>query len=103
VSDKYERTREQLDREVPLRQELEQKRDTIVKVNKTKDKYHYFRQMFIRYKDLMYRALMVWKGNCKYHSHTMDRVKMRLIQLHKRNTSWAFYHWKESIDKKKMV
>jgi len=33
----------------------------------------------------------------------MNRVKLRLIELHKRNVSYAFFKWKESIDKKHMV
>jgi len=33
----------------------------------------------------------------------MKRVKLRLIELHKRNISYAFFHWKENTDKKHMV
>lgn len=33
----------------------------------------------------------------------MTRVKLRLIELHKRNLSSAFFKWKESIDKKVMM
>lgn len=33
----------------------------------------------------------------------MIRVKLRLIQLHKHTLSYAFFKWKESIDKKHMV
>ena len=29
----------------------------------------------------------------------MDRVKMRLIEQHKRRLSWAFMKWKEGADK----
>ena len=33
----------------------------------------------------------------------MNRVKLRLIEAHKRNLTKAFYKWKESIDKKHMI
>ena len=33
----------------------------------------------------------------------MDRVKLRLINLHKQNLSKALFKWKETIDKKHMV
>ena len=33
----------------------------------------------------------------------MKRIKLRLIELHKRNLSAAFFKWKESVDKKVMV
>lgn len=33
----------------------------------------------------------------------MQRVKLRLIELHKRSLSGAFFKWKETIDKKHMV
>jgi len=33
----------------------------------------------------------------------MSRIKLRLIELHKRSLSGAFYKWKESADKKHMV
>ena len=46
---------------------------------------------------------MVWKENVKYHNDTMNRVKLRLIELHKRNLSTAFFKWKETADKKTMV
>lgn len=45
----------------------------------------------------------MWKENVQYHNHTMNRIKLRLIELHKRSLSHAFFHWKENIDKKHMV
>jgi hypothetical protein len=103
VQRKYEETQARLEQEIPLREELERKRDSLIKVNKTKDKYNLFRQACIRYQDLKYRALMVWKENVQYHNDTMKRVKLRLIENHKRNLSAAFFKWKESTDKKTMV
>ena len=49
--------------------------------------------------DVKYKALMLWKENCKHYSHNMDRVKMRLIEQHKRRLRWAFMKWKEGADK----
>ena len=49
--------------------------------------------------DVKYKALMLWKENCKHYNHNMDRVKMRLIEQHKRRLRWAFMKWKEGADK----
>lgn len=46
---------------------------------------------------------MVWKENVEYYKQTMNRTKLRLIELHKRNLSAAFYKWKEASDKKHIV
>ncbi len=59
----YEETKTRLEQEIPVREELERKRDTLIKVNKTKDKYNLFRQCLIRYADLKHKALMIWKEN----------------------------------------
>ena len=103
VQRRYEETQARLEQEIPLREELERKRDTLIKVNKSKDKYNLFRQCCIRYSDLKFRALMVWKENVQYHNSQLKRIKLRLIELHKRNLSAAFFKWKESVDKKVMV
>jgi hypothetical protein len=33
----------------------------------------------------------------------MNRIKLRLIEVHKRSLSYSFYKWKEGADKKHMV
>ena len=33
----------------------------------------------------------------------MNKIKLRLIEIHKKRCSKAFFKWKESIDKKHMV
>lgn len=48
-----------------------------------KDKAQLFRNFVKRYQDVMYRALQVWRERCSYHRHNMERVKLRLINLHK--------------------
>lgn len=48
----------------------------------------------------MYRALVVWRDACKYHHHSMQRIKLRLINLHKQSLSKALFKWKEATDKK---
>jgi len=103
VNSKYEATKEKLELEIPLREELEHKRDEMVKINRTKEKFRMFRRMCIRYSDVKYRALMVWKENNEYHKHTMQRIKLRLINEHKRRVSKAFFKWKAGADKKQMV
>ena len=71
----------------------------MIKQNNTKDKYNALRTMCIKYADLKHRALMVWKENVQYFNSTMERVKLRLIELHRRNISKAFYKWKDNCDK----
>ena len=87
-----------MEKEIPIREELERKRDTLLKVNTSKDKYNLFRQMCIRYADVKYRALSIWKDYTTFYNRTMNRTKLRLIETHKRNLSFVFYRWKESID-----
>ena len=103
VTVQYEETKQRLETEIPVREELERKRDTLIKVNRTKDKYNLFRQMCIRYADVKYRALMIWKENVQYHNHIMKRIKLRIIELHKCKLSKAFNKWRESADRKHMV
>jgi len=43
INRKYEETKEQLEREVPIREELEKKRDILIKVGVSKEKYNLFR------------------------------------------------------------
>jgi len=103
VLEKYEATRQRLGQEIPVRQDLELKRDTLIKTNRTKDKYNLLRKCCIRYSDAKYRALMVWKENIQYWNRTMNRMKLRLIELHRRNLSVAFVKWREGTDRKHMV
>jgi hypothetical protein len=46
---------------------------------------------------------MIWKEAQSHHEHTMDRVKMRLIHLHKNNLASSFFKWKDCIDKQHVV
>jgi len=103
VLERYEATRGQLNQEIPVRQELELKRDTLVKSHKMKDKYNLFRKCCIRYADARYRALQTWKENISYFNRTMGRMKLRLIELHRRKLSAAFTRWREGSDRLHMV
>jgi len=103
VNQKYTETKERLEQEIPVREELEHKRDELVKLSRRKEKFRLFRKAFIKYHDVKYRALMVWKEANGYHKHTMERIKLRLIFEHKKRLSWAFSRWKEGADKKVMV
>ena len=51
----------------------------------------------------MYRALVVWKEACRYYRHNMQRMKLRMINLHKQSLSKALFKWKEACDKKHLV
>jgi hypothetical protein len=57
----------------------------------------------MRYSDARYRALMVWKENISYFNRTMQRLKLRLIELHRRNLQTSFARWREGSDRKHMV
>jgi len=43
IQDHYESTKARLESEIPVREELEKKRDQLIKTNRTKDKYNLFR------------------------------------------------------------
>ena len=66
---------------------------------RTKTIYHALRQCYLRHCDVKYRALMNWKEACKHHNHSMNRIKLRLIDQHKRRLNWAFQKMKEGADK----
>ena len=96
---KFEETRMMLEAKIPEREELEYKRECLAKQTATKTKYNALRKSYLKYCDVKYKALMTWKENCKFYNHSMDRVKIRLINEHKRRLSWAFMKWKEGKDK----
>lgn len=83
--------------------DLERKRDTILKTNATKDKYNLFRNLCKRYEDHKYSAFMQWVEAVRYYNHVKQRIKLRIINTHKKRCSAAFFKWKEGIDKKHMV
>ncbi len=87
VQQKYEDTKRRLEKEIPVREDIERKREFLLKTNKAKDKYNLFRAAFIRYVDLKFRAFSLWKENVVYHDSQINRIKLRLIELHKRNIS----------------
>jgi len=103
VNDKFEATRQELEDKIPVRQELERQRDELVKLSSQKDKAQLFRTMIKRHQDVMYRGLQVWREAVRYHKHTQQRIKLRIVNLHKQNLSKALFKWKEACDKKHMV
>jgi len=103
VLEKYEVTKAKLGEEIPIREELERKRDNMIKMHRNKDKYNALRKWCIRVSDAKYRALMVWKENIQYWKRTMNRVSLRLIELHRRNLSTAFLRWREGADRLRVV
>jgi hypothetical protein len=57
----------------------------------------------MRYSDAKYRAIIVWKENISYFKRTMNRAKLRLIELHRINLSIAFMKWREGSDRLHMI
>lgn len=103
VLEKYEATKERLGQEIPVRMELEVKRDQLIKQYRMKDKYNLFRKCCIRYADARYRALMVWKENIAYFKRIMARTKLRMIEQHRRNLAKAFLRWREGSSRKTLL
>lgn len=103
VLEKYEATKAKLGEEIPIREELERKRDTLIKCHRNKDKYNMLRKWCIRVSDAKYRALMVWKENISYWKRIMNRVNLRVTELHRRNLSTAFLRWREGADRLRVV
>ena len=99
TNEKFEMTRAVLESKIPEREELEFKRECLAKQTATKTKYHALRQCYLKHCDVLYQALMIWKQNCQHYTHNMDRVKLRLIEQHKRRLNWAFMQWKNGADK----
>lgn len=75
----------------------------MVKMSAQKDKHRLFRQACIRMADAKFRALQVWKDNVAYINEIMRKIKLRLIEEHRRRISHYFFKWKEGIDKKHVV
>ena len=67
-----------------------------------KDKAQLFRNFMKAHQDVMFRFFQTWREYCKYYKHTMDRTKLRLINLHKQSLQKALFKWKEGSDKKVM-
>ena len=103
VLEKFEATRDRLNQEIPVRQDLERQRDNIIRSNVQKDKYNALRKCCMRYSDAKYRAIIVWKENISYFKRTMNRAKLRLIELHRINLSIAFMKWREGSDRLHMI
>ena len=103
INDKFNATRSELEDKIPQRQELERQKDELIKLSNQKDKTYLFRNFMKRWQDIQYKALLLWKENIKHYKHNMNRLKLRLISLHKSTLSKALFKWKESADKKHLV
>lgn len=57
------------------------------------------RQCFFRHCDIAYKAILVWKNAVTYHKQVLHRLKLKLIDEHKRRLRIALMRWKESSDK----
>ena len=103
INDKFMSTRNELEDKIPVRQELERQRDELIKLSAQQDKIQLFRTFMRRHQGVMYRAFLIWKENVRFYNHTMERMKIRLINLHKASLSKALFKWKDFADKKHMV
>ena len=83
INSKFEATKRELEDKIPVRQELERQKDELIKMSNQKDKSNVFRNFVKRHHDVMYRALIIWRENLRFYHHNMDRMKIRLINLHK--------------------
>lgn len=83
INDKFNATRSELEDKIPQRQELERQKDELIKLSSQKDKTYLFRNFMKRWQDIQYKALLLWKENIKHYKHNMNRLKLRLISLHK--------------------
>ncbi len=56
VNKRYEETKEELNKQIPIREELERKKENLIKVGNTKAKYNLFRSAAIKYTDVLFRS-----------------------------------------------
>ena len=99
MQQRFETTRDQLNERLPERQELEYRKDCIIKNTNTRTKAHVLRNCYLRNCDHQYRAIKIWKLYCIYHKHICNRVNLLLKQKHNRFLRMAFMRWKADADK----
>jgi hypothetical protein len=99
VQMKFETARDELEVKIPEREDLEMRKEKLIKAAATQTKKHLMRQAYYRSCDHKYKAFLIWRDYCKYWSNVMNRLKLRLIAEHKRRTLWAFTRMKEGTDK----
>lgn len=97
---RYESTRDVLKEKLPERNELEYRRDCIVKNSNSRTKLQVLRNCYLRHCDHMYRGLKIWKNYCVYHSHVCKRINLLMDQKYKRYLRMALMRWKADTDKK---
>ena len=99
VQQKFEDTRDLLNEKIPEKQELEYRKECLIKNSTVRQKLHVLRQCYFRHCDVAYKAILVWKNAVSYHKQVLHRLKLKLIDEHKRRARIAFMRWKESADK----
>ena len=102
VKEKYLKTKAELEDKIPVKLELERQKEELIKVSNTKDKAHLFKNFMKRYQDVQYKTLIIWKEYVKYFKFNMDRIKLRLIGVHKKILATTLYRWKAASDKKEL-
>ncbi len=71
----------------------------MIKNSAVRQKLHVLRQCYYRHCDIAYKAILVWKNAVSYHKQVLHRLKLKLIDEHKRRLRIALMRWKESSDK----
>lgn len=64
---KFEETRDVLNDKIPEKQELEYRKECLIKNTAGQTKLHVLRQCYLRHCDHMYKALLIWKNAVVFH------------------------------------
>lgn len=100
IQSKFEKTRDILNDKIPEKMELEYRKECLIRNTAQQTKMHVLRQCYLRHCDHMYKALLIWKNAVIFKKQVLQRLKLRLIDEHKRRLRIAYMRWKESTDKK---
>ena len=88
-----------MNEKIPEKKELEYRKECLIKNMNNQTKLHALRQCYYRHCDHVYKALLIWKNAVIFHKQVLHRLKLRLIDEHKRRLRISFMRWKESTDK----
>lgn len=99
VQNKFEQTRSVLNDKIPEKLELEYKMECLKKNTAGQTKMHVLRQCYLRHCDLLFNAMQLWRASCSHRRAVLYRLRLRMIDSHKRRLRIAFMRWKESTDK----
>lgn len=98
VNTKFEATCEELEGKIPQKEELEYKKECLIKNKATETKRNALRNCYLKHCDVKAKALMIWRDHCKFYNHNMKRMKMRIINQYRKKLSYYFMKWKSGAD-----